>query len=147
MPPLSYFLDWVSHRIHMEPMFVREMSTGKAFLDNLRPLIWPNFLVRLLDSVGVRLTSSNLNRFQNMVCWCSLCFCLMFDATRSCQLLSSKWSSVCVYKSWSISCLYAYYIYIYYTIYIYIILYMVTDRIMEKKTFNLDRRRLRPIFP
>ena len=26
--------------------------------------------------------------------------------------------------------------------------YMVTDRIMEKKkTFNLDRRRLRPIFP
>jgi len=24
---------------------------------------------------------------------------------------------------------------------------MVTDRIMEKKTFNLDRRRLRPIFP
>ena len=24
---------------------------------------------------------------------------------------------------------------------------MVTDRIMGKKTFNLDRRRLRPIFP
>jgi len=24
---------------------------------------------------------------------------------------------------------------------------MVTDRIMEKKTLNLDRRRLRPIFP
>ena len=35
-------------------------------------------------------------------------------------------------------------------LYYYIILYyiMVTDRIMEKKkTFNLDRRRLRPIFP
>jgi phosphotransferase system glucose/maltose/N-acetylglucosamine-specific IIC component len=29
----------------------------------------------------------------------------------------------------------------------YYILHMVTDRIMEKKTFNLDRRRLRPIFP
>ena len=27
------------------------------------------------------------------------------------------------------------------------IIYMVTDRIMEKKTFNLDRRRLRPILP
>jgi len=39
-----------------------------------------------------------------------------------------------------------YYVFVYILlIYIY---YMVTDRIMEKKeTFNLDRRRLRPIFP
>ena len=36
-------------------------------------------------------------------------------------------------------------VYIYTAHYIYI--YMVTDRIMEKNTFNLDRRRLRPIFP